>query len=76
MNGMAGDLAEDGAAGSMQPRIGTRRPDIRARMLMMAARPCLVLSAVYPGRDNEPIDTAEIVRVVDRRPAVLGPEPK
>ena len=49
------------------PRLGPRRPDIRPNTQIMVERPYLVLYQTHPDADDGPVDTVEIVRVVDAR---------
>ncbi|TPJ28415.1 type II toxin-antitoxin system RelE/ParE family toxin [Mesorhizobium sp. B2-7-2] len=48
-----------------QPRIGVRRPDIRARRACWWRR--RLLYETVPDADDDPIELVEIVRVVDGR---------
>ncbi len=52
---------------STQPRIGTRRKDIRPSFRMLIEYPYLVLYRTDPDTDYGPVDRIEIVRVVDGR---------
>jgi toxin ParE1/3/4 len=52
---------------SRQPRIGTRREDIRPSFRMLIEYPYLVLYRTDPDTDEGPVDRVEIVRVVDGR---------
>ena len=49
------------------PRLGPRRPDIRPRARILVERPYLILYETHPDSDDDPVDTIEIVRVVDAR---------
>ncbi len=49
------------------PRRGPRRPDIRPTARMLVEGPYLVLYETHPDTDEGPIETVEIVRVVDGR---------
>lgn len=50
-----------------QPRMGVRRPDIRASTRMLVAAPFVLLYETVPDADDGPIELVEIVRVVDGR---------
>ncbi|WP_318011508.1 type II toxin-antitoxin system RelE/ParE family toxin [Mesorhizobium sp. CA8] len=50
-----------------QPRMGVRRPDIRAAARMLVAPPFVLFFETIPDTDNGPIELVEIVRVVDGR---------
>jgi toxin ParE1/3/4 len=50
-----------------QPRMGVRRPDIRESTRMLVEHPYLILYATEPDTDEGPIDSVEIVRIVDGR---------
>jgi toxin ParE1/3/4 len=50
-----------------QPRLGVRRSDIRSRTRMLVERPYLLLYETIPDTDVGPVQTVEIVRVVDGR---------
>jgi toxin ParE1/3/4 len=49
------------------PRLGPRRPDIRPSVRMLVEGPYLVLYETHPDTDEGPVDTVDIVRVVDGR---------
>ncbi|WP_434721715.1 type II toxin-antitoxin system RelE/ParE family toxin [Mesorhizobium sp. RIZ17] len=50
-----------------QPRLGVRRPDIRAATRMLVAAPFVLLYETIPDTDNGPVELVEIIRVVDGR---------
>ena len=50
-----------------QPRMGVRRPDIRVSMRMLIEEPYLLLYRTDPDTDEGPIESVEIIRVVDGR---------
>ena len=50
-----------------QPRMGMRRPDIRPSTRILVAAPYLVLYEIVPDSDDGPVESIEIVRVVDAR---------
>jgi len=50
-----------------QPRLGVRRPDIAPQLRMLVEPPYLILYRHEPDRPEGPVDTVEIVRVVDGR---------
>ena len=50
-----------------QPRMGVRRSDIRPSMRMLVEAPYLLLYRTDPDADEGPIDTVEIIRIVDGR---------
>jgi toxin ParE1/3/4 len=50
-----------------QPRMGVRRPDIRGSMRMLIEAPYLLLYRTEPDADEGPIESVEIIRVVDGR---------
>jgi toxin ParE1/3/4 len=50
-----------------QPRMGARRPDIRPSTRVLIEAPYLLLYRTDPDRDEGPIATVEIIRVVDGR---------
>ena len=50
-----------------QPRIGVRRPEIRAGMRMLVEAPYVILYRIEPDTDNLPVAAVEIVRVIDGR---------
>ena len=49
------------------PRIGSRRPDIRASTRMLIEGPYLILYETHPDLDAGPIESVEIVRIIDGR---------
>ncbi|MFZ2106086.1 MAG: type II toxin-antitoxin system RelE/ParE family toxin [Roseiarcus sp.] len=49
------------------PRLGPRRPDIRAAARLLVEGPYLILFETRPDTDEGPVDTVEILRVVDGR---------
>jgi len=55
-----------------QPRMGIRRSDIRVAVRMLVEAPYLILYEVTPDTDAGPVDTIEIVRVVDGRRDLYG----
>jgi len=50
-----------------QPRLGVRRSDIRPAARMLIESPYVLLYETEPDTDDGPIETVEIVRVVDGR---------
>lgn len=50
-----------------QPRMGVRRPDVRAAMRMLVEAPYLILYRTEPDTDEGSIAMVEIVRIVDGR---------
>lgn len=50
-----------------QPRMGIRRPDIKISARMLVEVPYLILYEVTPDTDSGPVDSIEIVRIVDGR---------
>ena len=50
-----------------QPRLGARRPEIRADARMLVERPYVILYRTRPDADEGAIETVEIVRVIDGR---------
>jgi toxin ParE1/3/4 len=50
-----------------QPRLGVRRPEIRPSVRMLVEAPFLMLYETIPDSDEGPINTVQIVRVVDGR---------
>lgn len=50
-----------------QPRLGARRPEIRPSARMLVEAPFLMLYETIPDTDDGPIETVQIVRVVDGR---------
>jgi toxin ParE1/3/4 len=49
------------------PRLGVRRPDIRPSTRILIEGPYITLYETHPDSDEDEIDTAEIVRIVDGR---------
>jgi toxin ParE1/3/4 len=49
------------------PRLGVRRPDIRASARMLVQGPYLILYETHPDSDAGLVDAVEIVRIVDGR---------
>ena len=49
------------------PRMGPRRPDIRPSTRVLVEAPFLILYETSPDRDEGPVVTGEIVRVIDGR---------
>ncbi len=52
---------------SEQPRMGPRRSDIRPGVRMLVEAPYVILYETIPDTDAGPIESLEIVRVVDSR---------
>ncbi len=50
-----------------QPRLGPRRSDIRLGVRLLVEAPYVILYETIPDTDMGPIDSVEIVRVVDSR---------
>jgi toxin ParE1/3/4 len=50
-----------------QPRLGARRPEIRPSVRMLVEAPFLMLYETIPDSDDGPIDTVQIVRVINGR---------
>ena len=50
-----------------QPRLGARRPDVHPAARMLLESPYILLYETEPDTDDGPIQTVEIVRVVDGR---------
>jgi toxin ParE1/3/4 len=50
-----------------QPRMGGRRRDIRPALRMLVEAPYLILYRIEPDTDDGPLQSVEIVRVVDGR---------
>jgi len=50
-----------------QPRIGVRRPDIRAGMRMLVEAPYVILYRIEPDTDDGPVTAVEIIRIIDGR---------
>lgn len=51
----------------VQPRIGPRRPDIRASVRILIEGSYLILYETHPDTDAGPVEVVEIVRVVHGR---------
>jgi len=49
------------------PRLGVRRPDIRPTTRILIEGQYLILYETHPESDEDDINTAEIVRIVDGR---------
>ncbi len=49
------------------PRLGPRRPEIRAAARLLVEGPYLILFETRPDTDEGPVDAVEILRVVDGR---------
>jgi toxin ParE1/3/4 len=49
------------------PRLGPRRPDIRAAARILVVSPYLILFETHPDTDEDPVREVEIIRVVDGR---------
>lgn len=49
------------------PRLGVRRSDIRPVVRMLVEGPYLILYEAHPDSDEGPIQSVEIVRIVDGR---------
>ena len=56
----------------LQPRIGERRPDIGRSARMLIETPYLLLYRTDSDTDEGPIDTVEIIRIVDGRRNLVG----
>ncbi|MFV3128678.1 type II toxin-antitoxin system RelE/ParE family toxin [Niveispirillum sp. KHB5.9] len=52
---------------AMHPRLGSRRPDIRAGMRVLVEGPYLILYETLPDTDEGPVSQIAIVRVIDGR---------
>jgi toxin ParE1/3/4 len=50
-----------------QPRIGVRRPDIRAGMRILVEAPYVILYRIEPDTDDGPVTAVEIIRIIDGR---------
>lgn len=50
-----------------RPRIGVRRPDIRAGMRMLVEAPYVILYRIEPDTDDGPVTAVEIIRIIDGR---------
>ena len=57
---------------SIQPRIGTRRPDIRPSVRILIEGSYLILYQTHPDTDQGPIEAVEIVRIVHGRRDLRG----
>lgn len=55
------------------PRLGPRRPDIRSAARLLIEGPYLILYETHPDVDDRPVETIEIVRVVDGRRNLTRP---
>jgi toxin ParE1/3/4 len=55
------------------PRLGPSPPDIRPMTRILVARPYLILYEIHPNTADGPVDTVEIVRVVDGRRNLTQP---
>jgi toxin ParE1/3/4 len=55
------------------PRMGLRRPEIRKTTRILVEGPYLILYETHPNTDEGPIDSVEIVRVVDGRRELRRP---
>jgi toxin ParE1/3/4 len=55
-----------------QPRMGVRRSDIRPSMRMLIETPYLILYRTDPDTEVGPVNTVEIVRVIDGRRDLSG----
>jgi toxin ParE1/3/4 len=49
------------------PRLGVRRPELQRSARILMEGPYLVLYETHPDTDDGPIDSVEIVRVIDGR---------
>lgn len=49
------------------PRLGERRPEIFAAARMLVEAPYVILYEISPDTDDGPVQTVEIVRVLDGR---------
>ena len=54
------------------PRLGPRRRDIGLTVRVLIEGPYLILFETHPDTDDGPIDSVEIVRVVDGRRELTG----
>lgn len=50
-----------------QPRLGVRKPEIQPAARMLVESPYVLLYETVPDTDDGPIETVEIVRVIDGR---------
>ncbi|MFP3544322.1 type II toxin-antitoxin system RelE/ParE family toxin [Rhizobium sp. SIMBA_035] len=50
-----------------QPRMGVRRPEISATTRMLVEAPFVILYETIPDDDEAPVETVQIVRVIDGR---------
>lgn len=55
-----------------QPRMGVRRSDIRPSVRMLVETPFLLLYRTIPDSDEGPVDTVEVIRVIDGRRDLHG----
>lgn len=52
---------------ALHPRLGPRRPDIRASARVLVEGPYLILYETLPDTDEGPVSRVAIVRVIDGR---------
>lgn len=52
---------------AFHPRLGPRRPEIRRSARILIEGAYLILYEIHPDEDDGPVNTVEIVRVVDGR---------
>ncbi|NKL67143.1 type II toxin-antitoxin system RelE/ParE family toxin [Rhizobium leguminosarum] len=50
-----------------QPRLGARRPEIRPSARVLVEAPFVMLYETVPDTDEGPVETVQIVRVIDGR---------
>lgn len=50
-----------------RPRIGVRRPEIRAGMRMLVEAPYVILYRTEPDTDEGPVTAVEVIRIIDGR---------
>ena len=50
-----------------QPRMGVRRPEIGASTRMLVESPFVILYETVPDNDDEPVETVQIIRIIDGR---------
>lgn len=55
-----------------QPKLGTRRPDIRPGLRMLIEHLYVILYRTIPDTDDDPVAGVQIVRVVDGRQDLPG----
>jgi toxin ParE1/3/4 len=55
------------------PRLGVRRPEIQGSARILVEGAYLILYETHPDTDEGPIETVEIVRVVDGRRDLTSP---